>query len=338
MTSPYKPRFLELSPGDKVELDKLDVLPERVHVFNQASITAVNAALAARRPLLIRGEPGSGKSQLARAVAKKLKRPYLHHVVDSQCESRDLLWSLDSVQRLADAQLEGALGCSPESEDHEASRKALRDRLAVKNYLRPGPLWWAFDWELALEHNQGVSPSMEADAKPENGCVVLLDEIDKAEMDVPNGLLEALGDRQFTPPGLGQAVVARGVSPLVILTTNEERALPHAFLRRCLVLKLDLFAEGEDEVLGKTSKDRLMKLGEAHFKGLNALILEKAADLLIKDRNKRKAKHLHPLPGVAEYLDLLRVVYTRTEDPKEQEKMLTEVSAYVVCKASGNNQ
>ena len=81
---------------------------------------------------------------------------------------------------------------------------------------------------------------MEGDADPANGCVVLIDEIDKAETDVPNGLLEALGNGEFTPPGRTQPVNAVIEPPLVIVTTNEERELPGAFRRRCLVLHLEL--------------------------------------------------------------------------------------------------
>lgn len=130
--------------------------------------------LAARRPLLVQGEPGIGKSQLAKAVAKQLKRPYVQHVVDARTESRDLLWHYDAVARLAEAQLCGALG---------QREGGVRRRLAVGNFPRPGPLWWAFDWwdaaRRAGEIGEGAPPK-ENDADPANGCVVLIDEIDKA--------------------------------------------------------------------------------------------------------------------------------------------------------------
>ena len=85
-------------------------MPELVHVFDEATIQAVDAALAAQRPLLVRGEPGIGKTQLARAVAKDLGRAYVQRVVDVRTESRDLMWRFDAVERLAEAQLRGALG------------------------------------------------------------------------------------------------------------------------------------------------------------------------------------------------------------------------------------
>ena len=121
--------------------------------------------------------------------------------------------------------------------------RELRERLAVGNYVRPGPLWWAFDWEDACEQANRTRtpfPSCDPPADPRNGCVVLIDEIDKAESDVPNGLLEALGSGRFTPLGQTEPVEVRGEPPLVVITTNEERVLPNAFLRRCLVLELKL--------------------------------------------------------------------------------------------------
>lgn len=116
--------FLDIKPGTKTLLPSPVDAPERVHVFDQPSIDAVNAALAAKRPLLLKGEPGIGKSQLARAVARELKCAFVQFVVDSQTESRDLLWHFDAVQRLADAQLSSVLG---------ESRDAVREKLAVTN-------------------------------------------------------------------------------------------------------------------------------------------------------------------------------------------------------------
>jgi MoxR-like ATPase len=153
-------KFLEIEPNTAIELPVLGGLPEQVHVFDRDSIRAINAALAARRPLLVRGEPGIGKSQLAHAAAKQLQRPYLQHVVDARTESRDLLWHYDAVARLAEAQLCGALG------QREAG---VRRRLSVRNFLHPGPLWWAFDWwdaeHQAAEVGEGA-PLQEPDADP----------------------------------------------------------------------------------------------------------------------------------------------------------------------------
>lgn len=146
-------------------------------------IDAIDAALAAQRPLLVRGEPGIGKSQLVRAAARHLGRVSLSRVVDARTESTDLLWHYDAVARLADAQLAGALGAK-----EPAGR--VRRRLAVGHYLRPGPLWWAFDWTDAArqakalcqgEPPQDPDPNAPLPPDPARGSVVLVDEIDKAD-------------------------------------------------------------------------------------------------------------------------------------------------------------
>ena len=133
-----------------------------------------------------------GKTQLAAAAAMVLKRPLVSRVVDSRTEPRDLLWEFDAVQRLAEAQIAGT----------PAWRGLLQSRLAVGKFVRPGTLWWGFDWNGAAEQarltgSEVLKPPDGTD--PRHGRVVLIDEIDKAEADVPNGLLEAL---------------ARGNSPL----------------------------------------------------------------------------------------------------------------------------
>ncbi len=268
--------FMNIQEGEQIALPGRGSRPNQVHVFDGESIRAVNAALAARRPLLVRGEPGIGKSQLARAAAKHLRRVYVHHVVDARTESRDLLWHYDAVARLADAQLAGALRDSGE---------AVRERLMVRNYLHPGPLWWAFDWEGALRQAKAVgdaSPPQEEGEQglpsPVNGCVVLIDEIDKAESDVPNGLLEALGVGEFTPLGRDSPVIAGDPPPLVIITTNNERALPDAFLRRCLVLHLML---PDDET---ALKKVLVYRGGRHFPDADGNVLNEAAQQLYLDR------------------------------------------------------
>lgn len=311
-------QYLTIKPDTEVTLATPGNLPKRVHVFDQDSIDAINAALAMCRPLLIRGEPGIGKSQLARAAAKELKRAFVPFVVDSQCESRDLLWQFDAVQRLADAQL-----CSAMKE----SADAVKARLAVDNYVYPGSLWWAYNWESAKGKLGGTEPSCEDGGDPKHGCVLLVDEIDKAEMELPNGLLEALGDGQFTPMGCKQPISASEIPPLVIITTNEERALPNAFLRRCLVLHLKLF-DNNDEALSK-----LVRRGRAHFENLDEDILRMAAEILLNERAEQQAQQLQPLPGQAEYLDLLRAVNNRAPNEKsKQTTLLKEVKRFVVNK------
>ena len=232
-----------------VTLPGRDGVPEQVHVFDSESVLAIKAALLARRPLLVRGEPGVGKSQLAASVALMLKRPFIPFVVDSRTESRDLKWHYDAVKRLADAQLFGALAASAvhseKVRDDQSSatttdcaddlvEKKMAEKLSVQNYVQPGPLWWAFDWDSAkTQAERSNSPIRECDeANRRSGAVVLIDEIDKAGSDVPNGLLEALGDGQFTPPGVETPVCVKGRMPLVLISSNRERELPDAFLRQ----------------------------------------------------------------------------------------------------------
>jgi MoxR-like ATPase len=241
-------KFLDIADDAIIELAATGDMPEAVHQFEPRQIRAVNAALAARRPLLVRGEPGIGKSQLARAAAKALGRAFVPHTVDARTESRDLLWHFDAVARLAEAQLLGALGRAvnldapdlqprPAGKENKAESPSIRDRLAIARFLHPRALWWAFDWNGALNRvkDVGISAPPQPDGgDPANGCLVLIDEIDKAEADVPNGLLEALGAGSFHPQGCTEPVKATGIAPLVVITTNEERALPDAFVRRCL--------------------------------------------------------------------------------------------------------
>jgi MoxR-like ATPase len=310
-------KFLTTKPNHVITLACDAGLLERRHEFDARSIAAVNAALAARRPLLVRGEPGLGKTQLAEAVAQELQRAFCPFVVDARTESRDLLWHFDSVLRLAEAQLCQALG---------REEQGIREQLALRNFVRPGPLWWAFDSPSAQEAlTDGASP-LHAGANlrnQANGWVVLIDEIDKAESDVPNGLLEALGSGQFTPSGWNVPVSIRGIPPLVIITTNEERVLPDAFLRRCLVLHLE-FPSAEVEQV-----EFLIRRGRAHFGEQASLdVLKEAARQLIRDRSVAEREQLTPLPGQAEYLDLLRAVLSLAPDDAEQQK---ELLASVAC-------
>ena len=318
-------KFLQIEPGTSVSLASRGSVPEQVHVFDRASIDALNSALAARRPLLVRGEPGIGKSQLARAAAKALGRAYVQLVVDARTESRDLLWHFDAVTRLAEAQLQGAM---------RSDAADVRQQLSVQNFLHPGPLWWTFDWPDALEQADRVgdpSPVQLDDGDPQRGCVVLVDEIDKAESDVPNGLLEALGAGQFTPLGRRQPVTAGEIPPLVVITTNEERVLPDAFIRRCLVLFLQLPERREDLI------DLLIRRGRAHFPAADETLLGKAADLLVQDREDARAKQRPPLPGQAEYLDLVRAVLSMAPgDLERQQETLAAIAGFALRKHLGS--
>jgi MoxR-like ATPase len=307
---------------------------DRVHLLSTAEVRAVNAAIAAGRPLLVRGEPGTGKSQLARAAAKQLGWAFVKHVIDSHTESRDLLWTFDAVRRLADAQIVGYLRRKPDQDDTQGAHQDPID-LAIEKYLHPGPLWWGFDWASAQEQcglAHGVAPAQRDGGDWRKGCVFLLDEIDKAESEVPNGLLEALGAREFPVLGRSLPVRAAGRPVLVVITTNEERTLPDAFVRRCLVIRLDLPTD-ESELIGF-----LMHRGEAHFPQAEEKVLRKAAEMLLKDRQAAIATQILPRPGQAEYLDLLRVVVNlEPGDPDEQIAMMNAVADYLLKKQPGSD-
>ena len=336
-------KFLDIADDAIVELAATGDMPEAVHQFEPRQIRVINAALAARRPLLVRGEPGIGKSQLARAAAKSLGRAFVPHTVDARTESRDLLWHFDAVARLAEAQLLGALCrtadlASPDPAPPSAEKgdqpaaPDIRDRLAIARFLHPRALWWAFDWNGALERAKAIgisAPPQPDGGDPANGCLVLIDEIDKAEADVPNGLLEALGAGSFHPQGCTEPVKATG-APLVVITTNEERALPDAFVRRCLVLHLRLPSDP------KRLAERLIERGRAHFRRrkppVSEKVLQRAAELLIADRETARENHWLPLPGQAEYLDLIRAVSTRERTAKAQEALMEKVAEFVLKK------
>ena len=316
--------FIQIDPKKPIKLAPQGDIPAQAHVFDEVSIAAINAAMAAKRPLLVRGEPGVGKSQLARAAAKVLGRAFVHQVVDSRTEARDLLWHFDAVERLAEAQIANAMGIDDKDE--------LRLALNVLNFVRPGPLWWAFDWEDANRQAKSVKalpPRQRDGGKPENGVVVLIDEIDKAEGDVPNGLLEALGAGEFMPYGRNEPVAATS-APLVVVTTNEERALPDAFVRRCLVLPLDLPESGDPLVAW------LVERGKAHFPKMEAKVRQAAAEQLDQDRSDAIEERRLPLPGQAEYLDLLRAVdQLGSELGTDPMTALEQIGRFILTKNAG---
>jgi MoxR-like ATPase len=337
---------------------------EQVHVFDQDDWDAIRVAIAAKRPLLVRGEPGVGKTQLAEAAAIKLGRPLLRKVVDSRTEARDFLWEFDAVMRLADAQA-GRLRDSPpgtersdvlqgdspaQSSCQDLIPTAAVGRPDLQRYVRPGPLWWAFDWEGAcdqhrltgfpepefIRHDDPTDGDDQGDARkchPENGFVVLVDEIDKGETDVPNGLLEALGSARFSPFGYPKEVVAKHF-PLVVITTNEERTLPPAFVRRCLIHILELPHETKQP---EEFKKKLVHRARAHFDKFELAdaehLYDKAADLIRCDREVARLNNVLPLPGQAEFFDLLRaVIHLSRGKSQPPMDLLDRVADYAVRK------
>jgi MoxR-like ATPase len=317
--------YLRVPHGHPVELDAMGGRVATWHVYDGGSVEAVNAALAARRPLLLRGEPGVGKSQLARAVAFSLGRAFVSAVVDAHTEPRDLRHRFDAIRRLAKAQV-AALELAGKREAAGPSEKD--NPLDEKHFISPGPLWWAFQWETAAARAKeaGVAPPWTPEGwTPTRGCVVLIDEIDKADPSVPNGLLEALGEGRFDVPGLAEPVVhdeQRQGRPLVIVTTNEERRLPDAFLRRCMVLQMEP---------GSDLEEWLAERGARHFPDMAPEHHRLAARMLAEDRAFAK-QHRMAAPGQAEYLDLLRAVSELASSREEQGDLLGRLRRYAYRK------
>jgi MoxR-like ATPase len=318
--------MLKNKDGDEIILPAWGSWPEAVHVFDEKSIWAVNSAIAAERPLLVRGEPGSGKSQLARAAASAMGRLFISEVVHARSECQDLQYYFDAVGRLGEAQTLAAAG--------ECGIAA--DALAHEHFLSPGALWWVFNWKEAEKQfeksNKCVrKPQKPLGWQPEMGSVLLIDEIDKADSDLPNGLLETLGNGAFTVPYRDNPVVLpKGIeTPLVVITTNEERELPSAFVRRCMVLHLGL-PDKEDELI-----QWLMDRGKAHFGNkCSEEVCREAAVQLVKDRREAKKQGL-PAPGQAEYLDMLRAVSRLSKTEKKQLEVLEKIRDFALIKHPG---
>lgn len=271
------------------------------YVYTDRIIIAVNVALATKRPLLIAGPPGSGKSTLARHVATVNGWRYLQQVVTSRTQAEDLLYRMDALQRLNDAQLAG------------------RDLLPDFAYLDPGVLWWAFDRESAALRGASVdevaalgdryptprNPSGGADT---DDVVVLIDEIDKAEPDVPNDLLEPLDRGSFAVRGRQEPVAKQG-QVLMIITTNGERELPPAFYRRCVLL-----------TLGEIDTARLLDIATLHFGDEHRALHEMIADWFMSSATHARQKALRQ-PSTAEYLDTIRACQHLTADVTDGQTM-----------------
>ncbi len=289
--------------------------PATNYLLDVQSADALIAAMAAGKPLLIRGEPGVGKSQLARAAAAVLERPFMVEVVQPDSEYTDLLWRIDHTKRLADAQLAGA-------QCQTSQTNATHDVNNIGHYIGPGALWWAIDAGGAeAQHVSGAAnylpdAGLDAEQCQQQGVVLLIDEVDKADISLTNGLLEVLGNGSFSVPPLGQTVATVGPPPLVVLTSNNTRELPAALLRRCVVLTLRL---GEDV------QAHLMKIGATVFPSLSAELRQQAAVQIVEDRDRCLDG---PKTGLAEYLDLLSALEDLSGGPISAEQWLTRLGRF----------
>jgi MoxR-like ATPase len=288
------------APTEASPADEESGAARAVYVYSGRIELAVNVAIATRRPLLVAGPPGSGKSTLARSVARAKKWRYLEKVVTSRTQADDLMAGFDALRRLNDAQIQG------------------RDLLPDAAYVDPGVLWWAFDPESARRRGATDDEIGEAGARwvdatyPVEGegddAVVLLDEVDKADPDVPNDLLEPLDLRAFTPRHSRVRVSAgERRKVLVIVTTNGERELPPAFLRRCVFLPLEAMQPAE-----------LVHVAETHFgEESSPGLYQTLAEWVVELRATAKKSGLRE-PGTAEYLDTVRACRELGLSPENQ--------------------
>ena len=225
---------------------------------------AVNAAVTLQRPLLVKGEPGTGKTELARQVAQALDMPLIEWHVKSTTKAQQGLYEYDAVSRLRDSQLGDA-------RVHE-----------VRNYIRKGKLWQAFD----------------APAR----VVLLIDEIDKADIEFPNDLLQELDRMEFHVYETGETVKAAH-RPVVIITSNNEKELPDAFLRRCFF-----------HYIRFPDADTLAQIVRLHHPGIKEALLTTA---LTQFFEIREMPGLKKKPSTSEVLDWLKLLLAEDLGPDE---------------------
>jgi MoxR-like ATPase len=225
---------------------------------------AVNAAVTLERPLLVKGEPGTGKTELARQVATSLQLPLIEWHVKSTTKAQQGLYEYDAVSRLRDSQL-------GEARVHD-----------VRNYIRKGKLWQAFE--------------------AEGRVVLLIDEIDKADIEFPNDLLQELDRMEFHVYETGEMVEARH-RPVVIITSNNEKELPDAFLRRCFF-----------HYIRFPDTETLAAIVRVHFPGIKEALLVAALSRFFE---LREVPGLKKKPSTSEVLDWLRLLLAEDLAPED---------------------
>ncbi len=244
--------------------DTAAIQPERFNGTDRYVATddlklAVNAALSLQRPLLIKGEPGTGKTMLAEEVAAALGRPLLQWHIKSTTKAHQGLYEYDAVSRLRDSQL---------------GDEKVRD---IGNYIVKGVLWQAFEANVPQ--------------------VVLIDEIDKADIEFPNDLLRELDRMEFHVYETRQTIKARH-RPLIIITSNNEKDLPDAFLRRCFF-----------HYISFPDRDTLKSIVAVHYPDLKQDVLAAALDTFFALRD---APGLKKKPSTSEFLDWLRLLMSES--------------------------
>jgi MoxR-like ATPase len=234
------------------------------YVATEDLTVAVNAAVTLERPLLIKGEPGTGKTELAKQVAKALGLDMFEWNIKSTTKAQQGLYEYDAVSRLRDSQL---------------GEERVHD---VKNYIRKGKLWQAFD----------------ADKK----VVLLIDEIDKADIEFPNDLLQELDKMEFYVYETGETIVARQ-RPIVIITSNNEKELPDAFLRRCFF-----------HYIRFPDTDTLKMIVKVHHPDIKESLLTTALTQFFELREQPGIKKK---PSTSEVLDWLKLLLAEDLSPED---------------------
>ncbi|MCG9916255.1 MAG: MoxR family ATPase [Phenylobacterium sp.] len=222
---------------------------------------AVNAAVALERPLLIKGEPGTGKTVLAYEIAKALDAELITWHIKSTTKAHQGLYEYDAVTRLRDSQL---------------GDERVKD---VKNYIKKGKLWEAFD----------------APKRP----VLLIDEIDKADIEFPNDLLQELDRMEFYVYETNETIKA-AIRPIVIITSNNEKELPDAFLRRCFF-----------HYIRFPDADTMNQIVEVHYPGIKQKLVAEALRIFY---DMRKVPGLKKKPSTSELLDWLKLLMVEDID------------------------
>ncbi len=233
------------------------------YVVTEDLKVAVNAAIVLERPLLVKGEPGTGKTVLAEEVAKALKAPLLTWHIKSTTKAQQGLYEYDAVSRLRDSQLGDA---------------RVSD---IRNYIKRGKLWEAFTH----------------DTRP----VLLIDEIDKADIEFPNDLLLELDRMEFFVYETGETIKA-AKRPIVLITSNNEKELPDAFLRRCFFHYIK-FPDAET----------MRAIVEVHFPGIKQKLVQEALNIFFQVRD---VPGLKKKPSTSELIDWLKLLLNEDMTPE----------------------